>query len=103
MPGFPFLALSNNFTPEFLTSLSLTQMKNRPHWITLIQRSRLHHWLPLPQVPRFRTRVLSLYLSRALLVGRDVTDGNRKVLLPEAYCYLRHTKYHRTKHVCWQA
>ena len=88
----PFLLGTSLPNLPLITSLSLTPKKNRPQWITSIQHSRLHHWLPLSQVPKYRTRVLSLYLRRALLVGRDVTDGNRKVLLPEAYCYLRHTK-----------
>ena len=55
----------------------------------MIQSSRLHHWLPLSQVPIYiRDEVLSLYQAEFLFAGH-VNGGGPNILCSRAQCILK--------------
>src|SRR5215203_6797355 len=51
----------------------------------VIQSSRLHHWLPLPQVPKCTGRSSEPLLSRLFVCAGHTTRGGQKVLLPKEH------------------
>src|SRR5215212_8334694 len=63
----------------------LSKDHNDPCW-----RSRLHHWLPLPQVPIFWDEVLSLYQAEFLSTLATLRVLSRK------FCALEHYVPHNT-------
>ena len=70
-------------SPSLITSLpfslSVFQNKNRPLRITLIQSSRLHHWLPLSQVPILKGRSSAPLPSSVFVYAGHTTRGDQKI------------------------
>src|SRR5215208_5849358 len=77
--------------PHHLPSLLALPSQQKPaskvdHIV--IQSSRLHHWLPLSQVPKCTGRSSEPLLSRGLVCG-DINSDGANVLYPRALCILK--------------
>jgi hypothetical protein len=56
----------------------------------MIQSSRLHHWLPLPQVPILKGRSSEPLPSRGFVYLSHITPGGTEILYSTAQCILEH-------------
>src|SRR5215208_4685803 len=69
-----------------LLALPFPQQKPASKDHTVIPSSRLHHWLPLSQVPILKGRSSEPLLSRVFVYGGHTTPGDPKILCSSALC-----------------
>src|SRR5215204_4539110 len=77
-------------SPPFPSRSPFPTTKKRPLRITMIQSSRLHHWLPQSQVPIYTGQSSKPLRSRGFVYGGHPTPGGTKVLYSMIQCILKH-------------